>query len=37
MKDKLRLYIEENLSIRNFKRARYSNVELMDELAIGSS
>ncbi|MBQ1551580.1 MAG: XRE family transcriptional regulator [Bacilli bacterium] len=37
MKDKLRLYIEENLSINTFKRARCAKLDLMEELAIGSS
>lgn len=37
MKDKLRLYIEENLSMKNFKRARCSNIDLMEELSVGSS
>ena len=37
MKDKLRLYIEENLSINTFKRARCAKLDLMEELAVGSS
>ena len=37
MKDKLRLYIEENLSINTFKRARCAKFDLMEELAVGSS
>ena len=37
MKDKLRLYIEENLSINAFKRARCAKLDLMEELAVGSS
>ena len=37
MKDKLRLYIEENLSINTFKRARFAKLDLMEELAVGSS
>lgn len=37
MKDKLRLYIEENLSINTFKRSRFAKLDLMEELAVGSS
>ena len=37
MKDKLRLYIEENLSINTFKRARCAKLDLMEELAVGSN
>ena len=37
MKDKLRLYIEDNLSINTFKRARCAKLDLMEELAVGSS
>ena len=37
MKDKLRLYIEENLSINTFKRTRFAKLDLMEELAVGSS
>lgn len=37
MKDKLRLYIEENLSINTFKRVRFAKLDLMEELAVGSS
>ncbi len=37
MKEKLRLYIEENLSINTFKRARCAKLDLMEELAVGSS
>ena len=37
MKDKLKQYIEENLSINTFKRSRFAKLDLMEELAVESS
>ena len=37
MKDKLKQYIEENLSINTFKRTRFAKLDLMEGLAVESS